>query len=98
YAAGQMVDHLGFGEDGADAANLHRLFCPQRVGADVARLQSEIARRLLQKRAGASRAFVVETEGAHSPLLVDTDGLDVLTADVQNRAHIGEVMAGCDSV
>jgi len=82
-----MIDHLGFREYSTYTADLDGLCGAERVWPDIARCKAKVTSGLLQECTSASRALVVEAERTHTPAFANADGLDVLTADIENRAH-----------
>jgi hypothetical protein len=87
-----VVDDLRLGEHRAHAGDRRRIGRRGGQRPDLLGAEAQIARRLLEERAGAGRALVIEAERGHAAALVEPAGLHGLAAHVEQRPRAGEEM------
>src|SRR3990172_3035917 len=86
----EMTHDLGFDKHGADVCNAKGI---RREECDIAKLIERDPHDIGGCNKKASRpggALVVHAEVDNFPLLIDTNPLCVLSADIQNRSSLGK--------
>jgi hypothetical protein len=92
-----LVNHIGFGKDGAASGNANRVLAFHSFGGKFIDTDSQPQCLMVQKAAGAGGAYRIHTEISHHCIAYN-DNLAVLPADFQNCSYIRIKMGGGNGV